>query len=320
MSIQWTEVEHTLGKTTSDVLVIFDCCHAGLLCRPAFRGRRRSFYYVAACKGDQRTRSSGEKSFTAAMIWALERLVHSSGFTVTTLISTLMEHDKFPRDQQEAVVYPSRFGHGAQEIWIAPSKNKQTQVRPSLTHESPPESRIEDVKPTANILDLRFHFSEHALPAHIEATARALKHLLASGQHLHFHRITFIDHTSFVEWPAKHWLKRYRSGTSARNSATSTDPIPTLGNSQATTTRSEGLRLEIPATQSSTSAPCSAASTTVVASPSSGYQLWEDKEGMDEESTLTSEQSPTFAEIARRLVFGFALFLGALGGGQVELV
>ena len=312
MSIEWTEVEHTLGKTQSDVLVIFDCCHAGLLCRPATRGRQ-SFYYVAACKEDQRTRSAGEKSFTTAMIWALQRLSNRPGFTVTTLISTLMEHDKFPRDEQEAVVYPSRFGHGP-EPWIAPTQKDQVQVTPLPTHEYHLKSKVEDVKPTANILDLRFHFSEHAPEAHIEETAKALKDLLASRQALHFHRITFIDHTSYVEWSARQWLNNYRRRASARNSAASSDRQSALENSKAAAASFDNRLLRLPGLQTGSSTPGSAMSVTAVASPASALIAGE-KDGLDNLPGLTSDQSLTLADISFCFVAGCVTFLGVLGGG-----
>lgn len=204
-SIDWTKVEHTLEKTESDVLVVFDCCHAGLLCRPASRGPRRSFYYVAACKADQITQSSGDGSFTTAMVWALTEMASRSGFTVTKLIQKLMEYKSFPRGDQQAVIYPSRFGPGDREIWIAPNRPQETEST-SPTLDSPSDSGRGDKMPTADILDLRFHFKERATASEIEHTAMALRDILDSERFLHFHHISFIDHTSFVEWSAKHWL------------------------------------------------------------------------------------------------------------------
>lgn len=317
MSIEWTEVEQTLGKTASDVLVIFDCCHAGLLCRPAFRGPRRSFYYVAACKEDQVTRSSGEKSFTSAMIWALKELAHSPGFTVTRLVSTLMEHDKFPRDQQEAVVYPSRFGQGAQEIWIAPTHMKLAQVTSSPAQESPSGTKREDVKPTANILDLRLHFSDHAHPEHIEETARVLKDLLETRNSLRFHRITFIDHTSFVEWPARHWLNGYRRRASARNSGATAEHQSALENSKAAATSFDSRLLQLPGLQTSDSTPCSAMSTTAVGTPASGYRPWE-KETVDEVLSVPNDQISAHLNIPLRLLVSCMAFFSICGGGMVE--
>ncbi|KAM0723110.1 hypothetical protein Q7P37_001310 [Cladosporium fusiforme] len=127
MSIEWIDVESSvLAKTSADVLVIFDCCHAGLLFRPAYRGPRRSFQYVAARKADQRTKSAGPEPFTSAMIWALKSLANRSGFKVTKIVEKFMQHETFPRGKQEAVVHGSRFGSVDEDIWLAALSEEET--------------------------------------------------------------------------------------------------------------------------------------------------------------------------------------------------
>lgn len=209
MSIDWTDVESTLAKARSDVLVIFDCCHAGLLCCPATRGHRRKFQYVAACKADQRTASAGRKSFTSATTWALKQLTDRPGFTVTKLVQTLLRYEHFPLYQQEVVVYPSRFGPAEEDIWIAPMAEKGGDGH-EVEDNNLPSNRRTDHLPTADILDLRLHFSKPATASHVEETAQALRNLLETSQDLHFHRVSFLDHTSYVEWCARHWLKQTR--------------------------------------------------------------------------------------------------------------
>lgn len=268
MSIEWVEVERTLGKTKSDVLVIFDCCHAGSLCRPATRGRRRSFHYVAACKENQRTFSWGDKSFTTAMIWALKEMANSPGFTVTQLVSKLMEYKSFPRDQQEAVIYPSRFGPSEREIWIAPAR---AQDAADLTKDIPAGTRREDGKPTADVLDLRLHFETRATPAHIESTAMALKDFLETNPALHFHRMSFVDHTSFIEGPAKRWLKMVREKPSAKKGTTPIGQHATAVNSAADAESFQNLLLQLPSIKTKDDMPGSVISTTAVATPASPW-------------------------------------------------
>lgn len=317
MSIEWTQVEHTLGKTMSDVLVIFDCCHAGLLCRPAFRGRRRSFYYVAACKEDQRTRSSGEKSFTAAMIWALKELAHGPSFTVTNLVSKLMKHKTFPRHEQEAVVYPSRFGP-AHEIWIAPATKKETERTPS-THDGVPGDIHKDIQPTANILDLRFHFAEHARPEHIEETARALKELLDKrDSRLYFHRITFIDHTSYVEWPARHWLKRFRKRRVVKEGAVSQELPSVLISSEDSATNFNWRLRQLSISQTSVSMTGSATSKMALASSTSDTNSRE-KEPMHIKSSVASHGKLVELNREFSLVVGCVVLLSICGGGIIVL-
>jgi len=86
-------------------LLIFDCCFAGNLA-PAIQGRgrmwpTRSFEYLAACPYNKLTHPPGRKSFTTALIWALETLLENRGrFTTHELQQKIMkEAPHFPRDQ-----------------------------------------------------------------------------------------------------------------------------------------------------------------------------------------------------------------------------
>ena len=267
-SINWTDVEPILGNAESDVVVIFDCCHAGLLCRPAYRGPRRSFYYVAACDADQQTYSSGDKSFTSAMIWALKKLAHTPGFTVTRLVETLMQHKPFPREKQEARVHTSRWGPG-HEIWIAPSPEKRNPGAVSALPDSRPSSSArEDLLPTADILDLRFHFADHAAETHIRQTALDLKDFLETNKSLHFHRISFIDHTSFAKCIAARWIETHRRRKSARESLTSVQrpPLAHVDSEDAANSLDDRL-LQLPRLDVDGGIQGSPMSTTAVASP-----------------------------------------------------
>lgn len=267
-SIEWIDVERTLAKTTSDVLVIFDCCHAGLLCRPAMRGPSRSFHYVAACKADQFTKSWGEESFTRAMIWALEELASSRGFTVTRLVNTLMDYKPFPRHQQQAVNYPSRFGPVEREIWITPTSAKGAA---SPSRDNATDTKQEEFGPTADILDLRFHFAAHATQKHIEKTALALRDFMGSKTSLHFHRISFVDHTSFIRLSAKRWLdvvqQRRKSG--AKEDATPVEQQSAPVNSEAGIQNLQSRLLQLPALWTGKNMSGSTVTTTAVATPAS---------------------------------------------------
>lgn len=271
MSIEWIEVERTLEQTKSDVLVIFDCCHAGLLCCPAVRGAERSFYYVAACKADQVTRSAGKKSFTTAMIWALEKLANNPAFPVTRLVNTLMKYESFPRNDQEAVIYPSRFGQGEREIWISPIR---AQSATPVAQEHPSETRQqEDLVRTADVLDLRFHFANHTTPKHIEDTAAAFKKFMENEQSLHFHRISFVNHTSFLESTAKRWLDMYRRKASAKENTTPLEQSTTLASSAAIVESFKNRLLQVKTGKDSDD---SAASTTAVGTPATVSCSWEE--------------------------------------------
>ena len=252
------------------------------------------------------------------MIWAFQRLAHSPGFTVATLISTLMEHEKFPRDQQEAVVYPGLSGQGAQGIWIAPTQKKRIQATSSSEHERFPGGEHEDAKPTADILDLRFHFSSHATANHIEETARVLKDFLETRQIVKFHRISFIDHTSYVGWTAGRWPNSYRRSKSARTGAAHVEHHFALKSHNAATASFESRLLQLPELKTSDSMSGHAESTTAVAPPSDTFLTWEN-ETMDEKTSLAIHQSPNPANMAHRLISSCVSLLSFVGGGWIVL-
>jgi hypothetical protein len=169
-SIGWTDVEIMLRRTKADVLVIFDCCCAGL------------------------------QSFTSVMIWALGELAAGgSGFTVRRLVRTLMSYEHFPRGQ-EAVVFESRFGTVEGDIWSAPSMGKDVAGSSQMEMDSAHGTS------TVDVLDLRFHFAESLTEAVVEDTALAVKEFLRTERGLRCHRISFLGHKSYVEGPARHWL------------------------------------------------------------------------------------------------------------------
>lgn len=126
-AIDWAEVEPTLRKAQADVLVVLDCCYAGLMCRSAARieWRNEKFQYMAACEADEMAQNGGEGSFTTAMADALKELAREPGFTTSRLLETLNKYALFLPDQQQPRLYGARFGMRRPDIWIAPSAEKQ---------------------------------------------------------------------------------------------------------------------------------------------------------------------------------------------------
>lgn len=127
--IDWKDIETTLGKADADVLVILDCCCSGVLRCPTMEGQtdggpRRKFQYITACTADQLSRSAGPQSFTTAMIWALKELAVEPGFTVRRLVRRLVSYEDFPREDQEPLVFDSRFGPHEGDIWLAQESTK----------------------------------------------------------------------------------------------------------------------------------------------------------------------------------------------------
>jgi hypothetical protein len=120
-SIEWHEVERTLVRISSDVLVIFDCCQAGLLCSSAQEGlgtNGRIFQYLGACESQQQTRSAGEHSFTSAITWALKELIGETSFPVTKLVKKIESHAGFPHGKQRPVLFSGRFDPASANICL----------------------------------------------------------------------------------------------------------------------------------------------------------------------------------------------------------
>lgn len=217
MYVDWTEVEASLGKARADVLVILDCCYAGVLqsARQPSRSMRRKFQYIAACGADQRTTSAGRDSFSRAMIEALTSLATKPGFTTSELVRTLTGHEDFPRSDQEALLFDSRFGPVDEDIWIAPS----TEQSANLASQESKRQRENDL-PTAAFLDLRFCFAKHATDSDVETTAEALKKLIRSTKDLKFHKVSLLRRRSNVAGVIQHWrdvVSKKRGAVDARS-------------------------------------------------------------------------------------------------------
>jgi hypothetical protein len=90
----------------ADFLLIFDCCFAGKLVGSSSRNviSARNFEFFGASGANETTMGPGEKSFTHALIKALETLAqHTDGFTTTELYSQIFTCTTFPKDEQTPV-------------------------------------------------------------------------------------------------------------------------------------------------------------------------------------------------------------------------
>lgn len=224
-SIEWDEVERTLSTTQSDVLVIFDCCQAGLLCRSAQEGLlnpHRSFQYLGACESKQVTDRAGPSSFTSAMIWALERLAMEPGFPVTKLVKTIEQHENFP-PKQKPVLFGGRFDPVAENICLAPMLAAHGRVGQAKTSDEP--ASASSTIPTRGVIELRLHFDNGVTEADIVNSARVLTECMKKKK-LRCHDITFIDKysldsTDIVRRAAWKWKQATRA--SAKQASPTSD-------------------------------------------------------------------------------------------------
>lgn len=233
-SIDWDDVERTLNATSSDVLVIFDCCNAGLLCRSAREGMtdpNRSFQYLGACESEQRTHGAGNQSFTSALTCALEKLASEPSFPVTKLVKVIEEHEAFP-PKQRPVLFGGRYDPVCENIHLAPiGASNVDQHAASVYPESTPSS--------LGVMELRLYFANEVTEADIKSTAQTLKKRM-NQEGLRCHAISFLDKYSLepvaiATRAALRWKEIVSNRTSHRTAATNIEPpqtsqvIPDLG-------------------------------------------------------------------------------------------
>ncbi len=194
--IAWDSAEALIESTDAEVLVIFDCCHAGVLCRPAHRSAvGPNFEFLAACDAKGTTRKPGPSSFTAALIWGLEGLSTKSYFSSAQLCNTLIDAPNFPDDQFPRI-FP-RYRPSGQYITIAPlspvrgSPSKQGQEIPHYRDEYDFDWEY---------VDLRFHFPKELNDDLFRQTAHTLSRVLHDGPSgLPAERISFRRKSSNIE-------------------------------------------------------------------------------------------------------------------------
>lgn len=186
-SIEWDEVEFVLRTTTSDVLVVFDCCQAGLLCRSAkgeLANSNRIFQYLGACGPGEQTHRGGKHSFTNAMTWALAELAKESAFPVNQLVNKIREHKDFPQDQLP-VLFSGRYNPVSENIHLAPIRSAKASTEMT-------GRKRENAPPIRSVIELRFHFAKEFGEDEIRKSARVLKHCI-DERALPCQNMSFID-------------------------------------------------------------------------------------------------------------------------------
>ena len=214
--IVWSKVEPAIQDTDADVLLIFDCCHAGRLSRP-YRGFDRSFFeFLGACSEDQTTMGPGASSFTRALTWALKELARKEeAFSTAVLRDTIMKYDRFPESQYPVLsdrhlpgehILISRKGLGSQSNTAAPSK-------------------VERAKELENkeYIELRFHFDNKIEDDHFDETANVLKSLMGSSK-ARWSRVTFVEKNSVLEKSAMKWRQAFLSRKKSNSIASAYPP------------------------------------------------------------------------------------------------
>lgn len=216
-------MESIVKQTRADILTIFDCCYAGNLCTDARSpDPKRNFEFLGAAE-DGTTPLPGDKSFTSALIWALEKLsTLNTPFSTTELIyHVAAKAPHFPKKQRP--VLKQRDEPSNQRLMLAPIPKGGKLVQSESSHLVRGQSLDlqADVKRS---VDLRFFFEEFPTEENITRLAKKMKWLLDEGEFPATH-ISWVGlfQRNIVRNVAKKWLSiipsRIGTPTSPGNTA-----------------------------------------------------------------------------------------------------
>ncbi|RDW74874.1 hypothetical protein BP6252_06016 [Coleophoma cylindrospora] len=152
-SVVWHEAEPIIKTADADVLFIFDCCFAGNMAKVEDRAySERKFEFLAACASTSVTPMPGKRSFTSALIWALERLAETRPQFTTMELQNKINHESpdFPEDQ--TVQLMERGDPCLQKLVLAPLPKPGEENKTTYAPENKKASRIQ------LYLDLRFFY------------------------------------------------------------------------------------------------------------------------------------------------------------------
>lgn len=184
--IIWSQVETTIKRTYSDILLIFDCCNAGRL-EQQMRGKVSTYEFLGACQAGERTRGPGRTSFTHALTSVLSDFATKKPFTTEELKGAIKAHEDFPEDQEPVLSFRRL---GIEHIVLSSRFLAQQPTSDTL-------SKVERVKELKNkqYVDFRFWSTDEVQLEHLDSAALVLKPLIApSGAH--WDRIELIKKSS----------------------------------------------------------------------------------------------------------------------------
>ncbi|KAH7063889.1 hypothetical protein BKA63DRAFT_572767 [Paraphoma chrysanthemicola] len=211
-SVAWSSAEHNIKAKRADVLVIFDCCHAGGFGGYDARAARQTpFQCIAACGASQRTPKPGTTSFTSALIWALEEMRPHAPFTSIALLHKIREYNQLPDSQDPTLLKRDEYNDSM--VWIAPQRMKKS---------GPTSTKSERRDPSHEYFDLRFNFYRRVYKSDAERVAKCLSRLIHHDKDFEAKHIVLLDKTSMHSKAIRSLAspvhkKRKRSTTSSLN-------------------------------------------------------------------------------------------------------
>jgi hypothetical protein len=200
----WRNAEAIIDDTDADVLVIFDCCDAGIL----GRGRSQKHWpcrrseFLGATSANSTTPIPGVNSFTSGLISALEDLSgEARGFTTSELRQKIIESPDFPENQIPGL-YERRGFASLNYIVIAPVPVTDPTVDMDFasTSEDEPETVVD-------YLDLRILMDEPLDEDKVENISKLFKNLI-KDRHLPARRVCLLDtrQNQILRAAAKKWM------------------------------------------------------------------------------------------------------------------
>lgn len=204
--IIWSKVEGAIRDIDSDVLLIFDCCHAGRLGTRTRGAQHNNFEFLGSCGAEQLTRSPGKESFTQALIWALSELAPSDApFDTVKLLAKIVKHEGFPHDQVPCLAFRD---HPSNEHVVIARKSLVDAAKVPTR-----EAKQEEMEHKESI-DIRLHFDSFVDEKVIVATATELKRLIDDRTNdFHVKDIAFKGKVSLLERTASEFVKKARNAS-----------------------------------------------------------------------------------------------------------
>ncbi len=173
-SVPWQVAEQHIKNRQADILLVFDCCWAGLLSGPYERAppSKRHFEFLGACAANQVTAGPGPKSFTRAMIESLKDLAdEEGGFTTSMLYTKIMNHQNFPKHKQSPT-HASRTD-SRNKMLLSPLKKAEPLLSP------PPDVGLESQLDYCLTLD--FLFDDIPDESQFKEICNSFKNIFESG-------------------------------------------------------------------------------------------------------------------------------------------
>ena len=204
----WGEAEMIIKRTSSDVLVIFDCCHAGVLAKGTRSISDRSFEFLAACGSNEVTAMPGDASFTSALIWSLKLLAKKPSFTTHQLLRKVNEDaPDFPRHQHALIMERGEDETSCvRKLVLAPlPKPGEKDERTFSSEDKKPKDLIK------HYLDLRFFYDKLPTKNEVLFLSESLKNMIANEKitvrHIGWLRMTDIARNAADQWRRRATIK-----------------------------------------------------------------------------------------------------------------